>query len=61
MIMAPYSTAGLVPTLGFRPPMDYAFSDLMRDRSAAAAAVHKEPTYGGGLYGPMVNGAPEKQ
>ncbi|EFB22723.1 hypothetical protein PANDA_010483, partial [Ailuropoda melanoleuca] len=46
--MAPYSTAGLVPTLGFRPPMDYAFSDLMRDRSAAAAAVHKEPTYGGG-------------
>nr|XP_005894812.2 PREDICTED: doublesex- and mab-3-related transcription factor A2 [Bos mutus] len=42
-------------------PMDYAFSDLMRDRSAAAAAVHKEPTYGGGLYGPMVNGAPEKQ
>lgn len=59
--MAPYSTAGLVPTLGFRPPMDYAFSDLMRDRSAAAAAVHKEPSYGGGLYGPMVNGAPEKQ
>lgn len=59
--MAPYSTAGLVPTLGFRPPMDYTFSDLMRDRSAAAAAVHKEPTYGGGLYGPMVNGAPEKQ
>lgn len=60
--MAPYSTAGLVPTLGFRPPMDYAFSDLMRDRSAAAAAaVHKEPGYGGGLYGPMVNGTPEKQ
>nr|XP_004663293.1 doublesex- and mab-3-related transcription factor A2 [Jaculus jaculus] len=60
--MAPYSTAGLVPTLGFRPPMDYAFSDLMRDRSAAAAAaVHKEPTYGSGLYGPMVNGTPEKQ
>lgn len=59
--MAPYSTAGLVPTLGFRPPMDYAFSDLMRDRSAAAAAVHKEPSYSGGLYGPMVNGAPEKQ
>ncbi|XP_016069652.1 PREDICTED: doublesex- and mab-3-related transcription factor A2 [Miniopterus natalensis] len=58
--MAPYSTAGLVPTLGFRPPMDYAFSDLMRDRSAAAA-VHKEPSYGGGLYGPMVNGTPEKQ
>uniref|UniRef100_G1SEJ7 Doublesex- and mab-3-related transcription factor A2 n=1 Tax=Oryctolagus cuniculus TaxID=9986 RepID=G1SEJ7_RABIT len=57
--MALYSTAGLVPTLGFRPPMDYAFSDLMRDRSAAAAAA--EPTYGGGLYGPMVNGAPEKQ
>nr|XP_042128527.1 doublesex- and mab-3-related transcription factor A2 [Peromyscus maniculatus bairdii] len=60
--MAPYSTAGLVPTLGFRPPMDYAFSDLMRDRSAAAAAaVHKEPGYGSGLYGPMVNGTPEKQ
>ncbi|KQK85457.1 doublesex- and mab-3-related transcription factor A2 [Amazona aestiva] len=36
--MTPYSTAGLMPTLGFRPPVDYAFSDLMRDRSA----VHKE-------------------
>ncbi|XP_066232342.1 doublesex- and mab-3-related transcription factor A2 [Saccopteryx leptura] len=59
--MAPYSPAGLVPALGFRPPVDYAFSDLMRDRSAAAAAAHKEPAYGGGLYGPLVNGAPEKQ
>ncbi|XP_021509926.1 doublesex- and mab-3-related transcription factor A2 [Meriones unguiculatus] len=61
--MAPYSTAGLVPTLGFRPPVDYAFSDLMRDRSAAAAAaaVHKEPGYGGALYGPLVNGTPDKQ
>uniref|UniRef100_G3TSN4 Doublesex- and mab-3-related transcription factor A2 n=1 Tax=Loxodonta africana TaxID=9785 RepID=G3TSN4_LOXAF len=57
--MAPYSTAGLVPTLGF-PPMDYAFRDLM-DRSEAAGGVHKEQTNGGGLYGPMVNGAPEKQ
>nr|XP_034979424.1 doublesex- and mab-3-related transcription factor A2 [Zootoca vivipara] len=37
--MTPYSTAGLMPTLGFRPPMEYAFSDLMRDRSAAAAAA----------------------
>ncbi|XP_075792067.1 doublesex- and mab-3-related transcription factor A2 [Pelodiscus sinensis] len=54
--MAPYSTAGLMPTLGFRPPMDYAFSDLMRDRSA----VHKEQVYSGGLYGPMVNNTPEK-
>ncbi|KFV76131.1 Doublesex- and mab-3-related transcription factor A2 [Dryobates pubescens] len=55
--MTPYSTAGLMPTLGFRPPMDYAFSDLMRDRSA----VHKEQVYSGGLYGPMVNNTPEKQ
>ncbi|XP_015725942.1 doublesex- and mab-3-related transcription factor A2 [Coturnix japonica] len=55
--MAPYSTAGLVPALGFRPPVDYAFSDLMRERSA----VHKEQVYSGGLYGPMVNNNPEKQ
>ncbi|NWH75197.1 DMTA2 factor, partial [Piaya cayana] len=55
--MTPYSTAGLVPTLGFRPPVDYAFSDLVRDRSG----LHKEQGYSGGLYGPMVNNAPEKQ
>ncbi|XP_075280159.1 doublesex- and mab-3-related transcription factor A2 [Opisthocomus hoazin] len=55
--MTPYSTAGLMPTLGFRPPVDYAFSDLMRDRSA----VHKEQVYSGGLYGPMINNTPEKQ
>ncbi|KAM6262300.1 doublesex- and mab-3-related transcription factor A2 [Porphyrio hochstetteri] len=55
--MTPYSTAGLMPTLGFRPPVDYSFSDLMRDRSA----VHKEQVYSGGLYGPMVNNTPEKQ
>ncbi|NWR70719.1 DMTA2 factor, partial [Centropus unirufus] len=55
--MTPYSTAGLMPTLGFRPPVDYAFSDLMRDRSG----VHKEQVYSGGLYGPMVNNTPEKQ
>ncbi|NWS42715.1 DMTA2 factor, partial [Probosciger aterrimus] len=55
--MTPYSTAGLMPTLGFRPPVDYAFSDLMRDRTA----VHKEQVYSGGLYGPMVNNTPEKQ
>ncbi|NWV50754.1 DMTA2 factor, partial [Daphoenositta chrysoptera] len=55
--MTPYSTAGLMPTLGFRPPVDYAFSDLMRERSA----VHKEQVYSGGLYGPMVNNTPEKQ
>uniref|UniRef100_A0A8C6ZYR1 Doublesex- and mab-3-related transcription factor A2 n=1 Tax=Nothoprocta perdicaria TaxID=30464 RepID=A0A8C6ZYR1_NOTPE len=56
--MTPYSTAGLMPTLGFRPPVDYAFSDLMRDRSA----VHKEQvSYSNGLYGPMVNNTPEKQ
>ncbi|KAM9379468.1 doublesex- and mab-3-related transcription factor A2 [Phaethornis superciliosus] len=55
--MTPYSTAGLMPTLGFRPPVDYAFSDLMRDRST----VHKEQVYSGGLYGPMVNNTPEKQ
>ncbi|XP_015211440.1 doublesex- and mab-3-related transcription factor A2 [Lepisosteus oculatus] len=55
--MTPYSTAGLMPTLGFRPPMDYAFSDLIRDRTA----LHKEQGYGNGLYGPMVNNNPEKQ
>ncbi|XP_069718280.1 doublesex- and mab-3-related transcription factor A2 [Phaenicophaeus curvirostris] len=55
--MTPYSTAGLMPTLGFRPPVDYAFSDLMRDRSG----LHKEQGYSGGLYGPMVNNTPEKQ
>ncbi|XP_030061458.1 doublesex- and mab-3-related transcription factor A2 [Microcaecilia unicolor] len=54
--MTPYSTASLMPTLGFRPPMDYAFSDLMRDRSN----VHKEQVYTNGLYGPMVNNTPEK-
>ncbi|KAK1339997.1 hypothetical protein QTO34_018561 [Cnephaeus nilssonii] len=47
--------------LAFMAPYSTAACDLMRDRSAAAAAVHKEPSYSGGLYGPMVNGAPEKQ
>lgn len=55
--MAPYSTAGFMPTLGFRPPMDYAFSDLMRDR----ANVHKDQVYANGLYGSVVNNATEKQ
>lgn len=58
--MAPYSTTGLVPTLGFRPPMDYAFSDLIRDRTM----LHKEQggyTTTGGLYGPLVNNTPDKQ
>ncbi|XP_061681002.1 doublesex- and mab-3-related transcription factor A2 isoform X2 [Syngnathoides biaculeatus] len=55
--MTPYSTAGLVPTLGFRPPMDYAFSDLIRDRTM----LHKEQGYAGGLYGPLVNNTPDKQ
>ncbi|XP_028902450.1 doublesex- and mab-3-related transcription factor A2 [Ornithorhynchus anatinus] len=55
--MAPYSTAGLVPALGFRPHVDYTFSDLMRDRSGGP----KEPAYGNGLYGPLVNHNPEKQ
>nr|WJJ61475.1 DmrtA2 [Andrias davidianus] len=54
--MTPYSTAGLMPTLGFRPPMDYAFSDLMRDRSN----LHKDQVYTNGLYGPMVNNNAEK-
>ncbi|XP_069498323.1 doublesex- and mab-3-related transcription factor A2 isoform X2 [Ambystoma mexicanum] len=54
--MTPYSTAGLMPTLGFRPPMDYAFSDLMRDRSS----LHKDQVYSTGLYGPMVNNSTEK-
>ncbi|KAJ0032442.1 hypothetical protein NQD34_002523 [Periophthalmus magnuspinnatus] len=54
--MAPYSTTGLVPTLGFRPPMDYAFSDLIRDRTV----LHKEQGYSG-LYGPLVNNTPDKQ
>ncbi|OCT85001.1 doublesex- and mab-3-related transcription factor A2 [Xenopus laevis] len=55
--MAPYSTAGFMPTLGFRPPMDYAFSDLMRDR----ANVHKDQVYTNGLYGPVVNNNADKQ
>ncbi|XP_073435257.1 doublesex- and mab-3-related transcription factor A2 [Dendrobates tinctorius] len=55
--MAPYSTAGFMPTLGFRPPMDYAFSDLMRDR----ANVHKDQVYSNGLYSSVVNNATEKQ
>ncbi|CAL1593699.1 unnamed protein product [Knipowitschia caucasica] len=54
--MTPYSTTGLVPTLGFRPPMDYAFSDLIRDRTV----LHKEQGYSG-LYGPLVNNTPDKQ
>lgn len=54
--MAPYSTTGLVPTLGFRPPMDYAFSDLIRDRTV----LHKDQGYSG-LYGPLVNNTPDKQ
>lgn len=54
--MTPYSTTGLVPTLGFRPPMDYAFSDLIRDRTM----LHKEQSYSGGLYGPLVNNTPDK-
>ncbi|XP_037625055.1 doublesex- and mab-3-related transcription factor A2 [Sebastes umbrosus] len=55
--MTPYSTAGLMPTLGFRPPMDYAFSDLIRDRTM----LHKEQGgYASGLYGPLVNNTPEK-
>ncbi|KAM5148645.1 doublesex- and mab-3-related transcription factor A2 [Mantella aurantiaca] len=55
--MAPYSTAGFMPTLGFRPPMDYAFSDLMRDR----ANVHKDQVYTNGLYGSVVSNTTEKQ
>ncbi|XP_078529593.1 doublesex- and mab-3-related transcription factor A2 [Lissotriton helveticus] len=54
--MTPYSTAGLMPTLGFRPPMEYAFSDLMRDRSN----LHKDQVYTSGLYGPIVNNSAEK-
>uniref|UniRef100_A0A1A8FNU2 Doublesex- and mab-3-related transcription factor A2 n=2 Tax=Nothobranchius korthausae TaxID=1143690 RepID=A0A1A8FNU2_9TELE len=55
--MTPYSTTGLMPTLGFRPPMDYAFSDLIRDRTI----LHKEQSYASGLYGPLVNNTPDKQ
>lgn len=55
--MTPYSTTGLMPTLGFRPPMDYAFSDLIRDRTM----LHKEQGYSSSLYGPLVNNTPEKQ
>lgn len=54
--MAPYSTTGLMPTLGFRPPMDYAFSDLIRDRTM----LHKEQSYSSSLYGPLVNNTPDK-
>ncbi|KAL2090078.1 hypothetical protein ACEWY4_014766 [Coilia grayii] len=55
--MTPYSTTGLMPTLGFRPPMDYAFSDLIRDRTI----LHKDQSYSNGLYGPLVNNTPDKQ
>ncbi|XP_062412298.1 doublesex- and mab-3-related transcription factor A2 [Sardina pilchardus] len=55
--MTPYSTTGLMPTLGFRPPMDYAFSDLIRDRTI----LHKDQGYTNGLYGPLVNNTPDKQ
>jgi doublesex- and mab-3-related transcription factor 4/5 len=55
--MTPYSTTGLMPTLGFRPPMDYAFSDLIRDRTL----LHKEQGYTNSLYGPLVNNTPDKQ
>ncbi|KAG9350868.1 hypothetical protein JZ751_024757 [Albula glossodonta] len=55
--MTPYSTAGLMPSLGFRPPMDYAFSDLIRDRTI----LHKDSGYASGLYGPLVNNTPDKQ
>lgn len=55
--MTPYSTTGLMPTLSFRPPMDYAFSDLIRDRTM----LHKEQGYASGLYGPLVNNTPDKQ
>ncbi|XP_056270936.1 doublesex- and mab-3-related transcription factor A2 isoform X1 [Pseudoliparis swirei] len=54
--MTPYSTTGLMP-MAFRPPMDYAFSDLIRDRTM----LHKEQGYATGLYGPLVNNTPEKQ
>ncbi|KAL7828660.1 hypothetical protein SRHO_G00322940 [Serrasalmus rhombeus] len=55
--MSPYSSTGLMPTLGFRPPMDYAFTDLIRDRTL----LHKDQSYTNGLYGPLVNNTPEKQ
>ncbi|KAG7253319.1 hypothetical protein CRUP_025616 [Coryphaenoides rupestris] len=55
--MTPYSTTGLMPTLGFRPPMDYAFSDLIRDRTLFAQGAG----YTSGLYGPLVNNTPDKQ
>ncbi|KAM6963149.1 doublesex- and mab-3-related transcription factor A2 [Aplochiton taeniatus] len=55
--MAPYSTTGLMPTLGFRPPMDYAFSDLIRERTL----LHKEQGYAGALYGPLVNNTPDSK
>ncbi|KAK0152735.1 Doublesex- and mab-3-related transcription factor A2 [Merluccius polli] len=55
--MTPYSATGLMPTLGFRPPMDYAFSDLIRDRTL----LHKEQGYTNGLYGPLVNNTQDKQ
>lgn len=54
--MTPYSTTGLMPTLGFRPPMDYSFSDLIRDRTL----LHKDQGYTNGLYGPLVNNNPDK-
>uniref|UniRef100_A0A8C7KUY3 Doublesex- and mab-3-related transcription factor A2 n=2 Tax=Oncorhynchus kisutch TaxID=8019 RepID=A0A8C7KUY3_ONCKI len=54
--MTPYSTTGLMPTLGFRPPMDYAFSDLIRDRTL----LHKDQGYTNGLYRPLGNNNTDK-
>ncbi|XP_066500605.1 doublesex- and mab-3-related transcription factor A2 isoform X1 [Hoplias malabaricus] len=55
--MSPYTGTGLMPALGFRPPVDYAFTDLIRDRTL----LHKEQSYNNALYGPLVNNNPEKQ
>ncbi|XP_041925637.1 doublesex- and mab-3-related transcription factor A1-like [Alosa alosa] len=36
-IMAPYVTSGLIPTLPFRPPLDYSFPGVIRDISCLQA------------------------
>ncbi|XP_010982933.3 doublesex- and mab-3-related transcription factor A1 [Camelus dromedarius] len=45
--MSPYLTPGLVPALPFRPALDYAFSEMIRDSSYLPS---KDSVTGGRLY-----------
>uniref|UniRef100_UPI00398F3E64 doublesex- and mab-3-related transcription factor A1-like n=1 Tax=Pristiophorus japonicus TaxID=55135 RepID=UPI00398F3E64 len=53
--MSPYVTSGLMPTLPFRPQMDYSFPGIVRD---IPYFQNKESLCSGGLYSRM---NPEKQ